>query len=854
MPRPCLPLHYLLSAAILVSSLLAPRALAAQVAGYEEGIVEITAERLPSLTVFVLIDSAGSVLLPVTQILDYLGVAYTRRDSELAVSRLDGGTTRLDAASLTIVAGPETHRLAPALLAFAQGEVYLHSELHRLLLEGELHLDMARLTVNITRSVPFPAQQRIIVEQRRALLLLLQRQREDRAERDTVPYRSHSDFGIADWEIASNGLDPTRLTTVRTQLGAAALGGDLNAGVMFDLGRDASAAVHDFTLRYHRVFPHGGHVTQLRVGDILSSGLFTRFMRGVEVSNRPFLRNYDIGTIVLRPDLPAGWEYEVFQGSQLLGYSESGGRDPVAVPLRSGATPVQVRMYGPAGQEVVSTLVYQTPVSILPAGTIEYAGGAGSCAGSGCERLIHADARWGYSALLTLGAGFEFMEDSMRSRMRPYLVSSFSTGTRATGDITFMPGALYSGMFAIFPRTGSAARVRTSLSQPGFGPISLLPDAASRWDVELQWDERMQPARPLQTLRAGFAAGGTGHRTDRWRAAAAAGIRRGYVEFRYDHNELQRDPHVFSARGTLLLPVRVRDRAFMPVVSAGFGAGRIGLRLAELGATVQPRPNMNTSASLQWHRGFSRPALSLGYSARFGTVQTQVRAVSSPAGGGTSTAVASGSLALARDGSLTHFPMSRVGYAGLHGTVFIDRDGDGVLSAGDEPVPGLDLIVGGMRVIADEQGRYRVWGLHPYEVATVSIDSTRAADPGLTTLRPALLVRPAPNAARRIDVPIIQTRELVGTITADDDVATTGGLTLDIRNLDSDAVLTTVTFSDGQYYVSRIRPGRYRISVAPSSLDVLRATAAPPHLDFVVPATGDDILVELPAIHLTPRT
>jgi hypothetical protein len=833
-------------------ALTAPRSLAAQVTGYEEGILEVTAERLPPLTILALIDSAGSVLLPLTQTLDYLGIGYTRTDSTFAITRLDGGNTHVSAVTRTIEHARGTMNLTPAQLVLVDRELYLHSDLHRVVLEGEVTVDMSRLQVMFTRSVPYPAQQRIVAEQRRAMLLLREQQLAVQMERDTVSYRSYTGIGIADWQVATNGLDPTRLTTLRTQAGAAVLGGDLNAGVTVEAGHDATETMRDFTLRYHRVFPTGPYVTQVRAGDILSSGLFARFMRGVEVSNRPFVRQYDLGTILVRPDLPTGWEYEVLQGNQLLGYSE-GTRDPVAVTLRSGSTPLQVRMYGPAGQEVVSTLLYQTPVSLLPARAFEYAVGGGVCDGNACDGYAHGDARWGYSSLFTVGAGFELVDDTLDSHVRPYLLSSFSTGTFATGEVTVMPGGVYSGLFAFYPRDGTLAHLRATISEPGFGPISLLPGDRSRWDVEAMWDERLSGTLPLQTLRATVSVGGIAGRTDSWRVSAASSIQRGYLEVRYDHDDLQQEPHLFSGRATVLTPFRVAGRTLLPVVNTGLGVNQVGLRIAELGATLQLRANMNISANVQWSRGLSRPTLNVAWAARLGTVQTQIRAVSSERSGGTSAAIAGGSIALARDGSITHFPITRIGYAGLYGTVFIDRDGNGIFNNGDEAVPHAAVVAGTVQAVADDEGRYHIWGLQPYEVAEVSIDSTRIADPGLTTLHPALLVRPAPNVARRVDLPLVQTRELIGTITAHEDVSTVGALTLEITNLDSGTTMTTVTFSDGQYYVSRLRPGRYRLRVAQTTLDLLRAAPDPANLDFTVTAAGQDV-IELPAIHLRPRS
>src|SRR5690606_24393497 len=157
---------------------------------------------------------------------------------------------------------------------------------------------------------------------------------EQRRFADTVPLAPITGAGILDWRLATRGLDPTDLTTLRADLGAALLGGDITAGALFEMGSDAIETFRDPSLRYHRVFTGKPWLVQFAAGDVLTSGLFSRHVRGIELSNRPFLRSAELSAVFVQPDLPAGWEYEVFQGNELLGYSELGTFDPVAVPLR----------------------------------------------------------------------------------------------------------------------------------------------------------------------------------------------------------------------------------------------------------------------------------------------------------------------------------------------------------------------------------------------------------------------------------------------------------------------------------------------------------------------------------------
>jgi hypothetical protein len=227
-----------------------------------------------------------------------------------------------------------------------------------------------------------------------------------------------------------------------------------------------------------------------------------------------------------------------------------------------------------------------------------------------------------------------------------------------------------------------------------------------------------------------------------------------------------------------------------------------------------------------------------------------MRAVSSSSGVASSTFMMSGSAAFTHAGSVSLHPSARTGYAGLHGTVFIDRNGDGLFSIGDDVVSGAHLVAGDFHAITGDDGSFSIWGMQPYQPIQIAIDSARTPDPSLTTSRSDIVVRPAPNIARRVDIALVQTSELIGTVTADPEVATVAGISLDITHLDTGVVTSTVTFSDGLFYVSRLRPGRYRVTISPASLAAINAVAAPAAIEFAIPASGDEPVVELEEIRL----
>ena len=96
---------------------------------------------------------------------------------------------------------------------------------------------------------------------------------------------------------------------------------------------------------------------------------------------------------------------------------------------------------------------------------------------------------------------------------------------------------------------------------------------------------------------------------------------------------------------------------------------------------------------------------------------------------------------------------------------------------------------------------------------------------------------------------LVRTRELAGSLVPGAQLATTAGVGLELRDVDGGGMHSARTFSDGAFYFSRVRPGRYRLTLTASSARAL-GMATPPQVDVVIPAESDAV-VELPAITLS---
>jgi hypothetical protein len=189
-----------------------------------------------------------------------------------------------------------------------------------------------------------------------------------------------------------------------------------------------------------------------------------------------------------------------------------------------------------------------------------------------------------------------------------------------------------------------------------------------------------------------------------------------------------------------------------------------------------------------------------------------------------------------------------LGLAGVEGHVFRDLDGDGELGPRDEPVAGVTVRIGGLLARTDASGRYSLWNVLPYQAVNVQLDTLSLEDPAWVPALPGRALRPSPQQYTKIEFALVRTREVVGQLAPGARVATPAGVGLELRDAMSGSLHTARSFSDGAFYFSRVRPGRYRLTLAKSSSTAL-GIDSPPQLDVVVGADGSDV-VDLPPIKL----
>ncbi len=826
--------------------------------GYEAGLFELRAAQLPARNVPALVTPEGAVLLPLRPVLELAGAPWEIAPdaSRATVARPRGaGRATLDVAARTLEAAGRV-QLAPAEVVVWQGDIYLAAERVGALLEGTAMVDLGALAVTLSRDPPFPAQERVLAAEAR--------RRAGTGPRapppPPVPFAPRTGVGVLEYGVTSSFPGAGIVSAGYARGGVGVWGGMLRLGVEAQNG--APDPLAGLSAAYHRVFPSSRIVRQVQVGDVVTEGLRARSIRGFNVTNAPFVRETLYGDAFYTPRLPTGWEYEVYQGGQLLGFSTAAGA-PVAVPLRYGSTPVQVRMFGPAGERVLSEVTYLVPTLQLPRGRLQYAAGGGVCPQEErCSAFGYGDVRGGVSDILTLLAGGEVESDSAGPALRGYVGASLLPRPGWSVEAQAMPGSFMRLQVEDFSAGSVSGSAGAGMVWPqerggviGGGGFSALPDTSPRWHAEGQVRIARYSASGsgIGVALGGRAERSTGGGPGSLRASASLSVRRALLEASYESIALPGDSlparTLLLGRATFSTGARLQ-RFGSPLLTGAAGSGDEGLEHWEAGAILSPGGN-SLSVTARWARGAPGISLVLGSSVRTGAGRARAR-VGTRGGQAEGGVSLDGALAFGSGDGVSLVPFGGVGQAGIAGRVFHDLDGDGRFGVGDEAVPGAFVGIGTLRVKTDAEGRYGTWTVLPYEVLSVGLDTTTLADPSWVPPR-ARLLRPAPHLYTRVDFPLARTRELTGRLVAGAGVRTVAGVTLEIVPVgaaDGQQPERTLTFSDGEFYLGRLLPGTYEIRVSDSSLRALNARVREGVVRIVVPAGAELGPVEAPPLHI----
>ncbi len=782
----------------------------------------------------------NQVYLPVTRVFEFLRIKH---EYDPVVGRITGFLVTvdtpyvIDATNGRLVVGKRSMALLPGDYAVRDNDVYLRVELFDRLFGLPIVYKPRQLSASLTTNLALP----IFLDQRLRRLeneLALRRDR-PLPEASFGRPMSFIDGVRLDYSLRQNlssTSNPSR--SFFTRFTGHLLGGDVEARFNGSITPDPRIQQTRARWRFVPQKPTSA-LRQITVGDFITSGILSRQIYGVEVSNRPpyprtlFAEDTFFGASDPARNVYFYDNFRLFSVQQ----AESTGIYRFDAPLRYGVNFVDIRHYSEWGEPFGDTYRIFIPSSLVPPKEIDYSVSAGRLRDASDPWYGEMVTQWGVSSHVTTGARVEFFDiDDLPNKIYP----SFNTIARITehmlGEVLLSPNAFFRGnleytlpslvgasfSYQHYRRNNRLFNARNAINEM-VGTV-ILPFSANgaRFSFDIGGQQTIFDPGRERTLRAG-ASLYAGIFTPR--ITTRMGWFHSYVTEQTDRTFHETEP---------ILRVRLPANLFLSV-SSRFDHLLGEFVDARINAVLQPRPNLHLE--FLYDKNFIlandimrfRVQYILPYIRFTGLVTSTEQSV-------LYSQTLSGSVGAAPQISEFFFDnnAARAGFGAIIVSPFLDVNNNGMRDAGEEVLTSARLRAS--RLSDADGASFNVfpgvgWGTTravPYTVYTVEIDKTGFENPLWIPRYSVLEISAAPGRFSYIEMPIISGGAVRGAVLIDDQTGEPFGVEgVRVRIRETVMLEGTLrepfervveTFSNGDFEFLAVPPGTYEVSVDPTQL------------------------------------
>jgi hypothetical protein len=794
-------------------------------------------------------------LLPLSQLFQLAEIRHRLTPDGRLEATVDPGNHRIviDPRRDMMAYGDRLVRIEREFIRFEPPELYVGSERLGDLLGVLFAVDWSDLTATVVDPSVLPIAQRVRRE----------------AAREAYLHHSstlHSDLTIGlqrpawdgvvfDYSLFAPSTDPVGRSTYGFGLGADVAGGSLEM-----LGQSMGAAergqVH-VEGSWTGVWRDRRWVKQFRVGDVPSTGPRVRALRGLMLTNAPYVRPSLLGALRYTGRLAPGWSVEAYRGGDLVAYdsADAAGGFAMDLPVRYGENPVDFVAYGPFGEVREFNRTYRVLSELLPARQFEYGLAAGRCPASmgTCDATLNLDVRYGVTRRWTLQGGLDqYWRDSLPDRLHPYasIVANPTNAWALQSDVVF--SGLARGALRYEPSVDLRLEGEFVRFTSDSASVLVVPGRRSQWSLTgfvrprttqgfFFFDGRFErvetDAGPLTSARLG--------------ASVQINEVRLLPYIRTEHSEAAADREI-AGLSTFMMP-RPRWGAFLSQLffrTTTEVERRAGLLTWSAFASRTIAKGVRLELGSSWTRGDAGLTYTLTLTSYLQALRMVTSVLAAPGQPVRGTQFLQGSVLWdPRSSHVAMAPGPALERSGLSGQVFIDQNANGIRDLGEPAVRNARVLVGSLSALSDSSGSYHVWDLVPFEPVVVMIDSLSLESPLSVPLFARTSIVPGPNRYRSLDIPIVESGIVEGRVVRNG--AGIGGVTLVLADRRTGGRREFVTFNDGGFYLMGVKPGDYELSVQPQVLDALAVDAEP--LRFTLASTPTGIGRSDLVIRLTPR-
>ena len=773
--------------------------------------------------------------LPVTDLFDFLKIRNVPSQGLESISGFfinPEATYIIDRSENQIRYQDKTYNLEPGDLIRTESNLYLKSTYYGTIFGLDCIFNFRSLSVKVNSKLELPLIREMRQEEMRRNLTRLKGE----VKADTAIGRSYPlfKFGMADWSATAteeiNGKAETRLNLT---LGSMIAGGEVTASINYNSAQPFTEKQQYYRWRY--VNNDFKPLRQVMAGKIASHAISSIYnpVVGVQFTNTPTTYRRSFGSYTLSDRTEPGWIVELYVNNVLVDYvkADASGFFTFEVPLVYGNSIVNLKFYGPWGEERTREQNITIPFNFLPKGTMEYTVSAGIVEDSLRSRFSQASINYGISRSLTIGGGVEYLSSVISGPALPFL----------SGSLRITNNLLLSGQYTYGVRTKGTLTYRL--------PSNLQFDLNYTWyekdQKAINFNYREERKAVVSTpLRIGkfssyqrftlyqIVLPTSQYTTGEWMFSGSLfGVNTNLTTYALfiDHNK----PYLY---GNLSLAVRLpAGIVLMPQVQYGYTENELISAKLRLEKHLLEHAYLNLSFEQNFRSNLKIAEIGFRYDFSFAQTGLSVRQSDKKT---TLVQYARGSLI---NDSKTKYLGSdnrtNVGKGGITVVPYLDLNSNGKKDQGEPRAYGLKLRANGGRVEKDDRDTtIRILGLEPYTSCFIELDPNSFDNIAWRLPIQTLSVTVDPNILKLIEIPIKIAGEATGMVTLEKDGEKRGigRIILGFYTSNLKPAGKTLSEEDGYFSYFGLAPGKYFVKVDTAQINKLGMLSDPDTLQFSI--------------------
>jgi cell division protein FtsN len=785
------------------------------------------------------------VYLPITDLFDFLKIRnvpspgldsitgfFINPQATYLISRINNSIAYLDKKFI----------LEPGDLIGTETNLYLRSIFYGKVFGLDCFFDFRGLSVTINSKLELPLIREMRLEEMRLNLNRLKGE----IIADTNIARAHPvfKFGMADWSVNAiediNGKSNTRLNLA---LGSMIAGGEATGSLVYNNMNTFSEKQQYYLWRY--VNNDFSPLRQIMAGKIAPHAISSIYnpVIGVQFTNTPTTYRRSFGSYTLSDKTEPGWIVELYVNNVLVDYkkADASGFFTFEVPLVYGNTIVNLKFYGPWGEERTREQNINIPFNFLPVKTMEYNVSAGIVEDSVKSRFSRVNINYGLTRSLTVGGGLEYLSSVISGPAMPFLNASlkitnnllftadYTYGVKAKGNITYrLPSSLQFDInYSLYDKNQKA--ISYNYREERKAVVSMPLHIGKFYSY--------QRLSVYQIVFPTFK-----YTTGEWLYSGQMfGTSFNLTTFALFTG--QNKPNIYS---NLSMGLRLPEGiVFMPQAQYGYSQNKfISLKFG-FEKHFKEHAFLNLSYEQMFMSNLKMVELGCRYDFSFAQTGLTVRQSNKKT---SLVQYARGSLI--NDRKTKYIGVNNrtnVGRGGITIIPFIDLNANGKKDPGELKAYGLNLHANGGRVEkSDRDTTIRIIGLEPYTSCFIELDANSFDNITWRLQNKTLSVMVDPNIMKPVEIPVTIMGEAEGTISSykDGEVAGKGRIVVDFYTLNGRFSGKAISEDDGYFSYFGLAPGKYTVRIDTAQLRKSGLISEPESRPIIIRGGFDGDIVE----------